>query len=307
MQQERKVYTGKQCTVSVIEDSITQLTRTRLTTLQLRYPRFIHAEAKTHRVISNSGEELTQDGGFMGDPAHVLIEQQRNFPAFFAHVGKNQPGMQAHEEVAPHVKEQFTREWKELANIVADYQERWANEYGIHKQVVNRAGEPFSFISVVVSATQWDNFFALRDHEDAQPEIRDLAITMRKAMAESTLRIVHPGKLDDPRVWHLPYIQMHERQDSKNTIEDLLAMSAARCARVSYLTHDKQAPKKEDDVALYRRLVESKPLHASPLEHQAYAAASDKPSANFTGGWVQHRRVLENAGTITNLKTALHL
>jgi len=68
MQQERKVYTGKQCTVSVIEDSITQLTRTRLTTLQLRYPRFIHAEAKTHRVISNSGEELTQDGGFMGDP-----------------------------------------------------------------------------------------------------------------------------------------------------------------------------------------------------------------------------------------------
>jgi thymidylate synthase ThyX len=294
---ENKVFTGKQCSVSVIEDSISQLTRKRLTTLQLRYPRFIHAEFLTHRMFSRNASSSR------AIPAHILIEQQRKHPAFFAHIGKHQSGMQAHEEVAPHIQEQFKKEWLELANIVADYQERWANEYQIAKQVVNRPGESFNFISVVVTASEWDNFFALRDHEDAQPEIQDLARTMKKAMDASSVRIIHPGKLSDPRVWHLPYIQMHERQ--AYSVPQLLGMSAARNARVSYLTHDNQNPKIENDIGLYRRLVESKPLHASPLEHQAYCSASKESSANFTGGWIQHRRLLENAGSIDNLAVAL--
>lgn len=300
MQKEHKIFTGKQCSVTVIEDSLTQLTRTRLATLELRYPRFIHAELMTHRAFSRNASSSR------AIPPHILIEQQRKHPAFFAHIGKHQSGMQAFEEVEPNVKEQFKKEWLELSNIVAGYQERWANEYKIAKQCVNRPGEAFSFISVVVSATQWDNFFALRDHEDAQPEMQDLARTMKRAMDESSLRVVHPGKLSDARTWHLPYIQMHERTDPSNSIDDLLAMSAARCARVSYLTHDKQNPKKEDDLALYKRLVESKPLHASPLEHQAYATAASNPVANFTGGWSQHRRLLEVAGSIDLFKTALH-
>jgi thymidylate synthase ThyX len=299
-QKEQKLFTGKQCSVLVIEDSVAQLTRTRLTTLQLRFPRFLLPEFNTHRVFSRNASSSR------AIPPHILIEQQRKHPAFFSHIGKHQAGMQAHEEVEPHIQELFKKEWLELANLVADYQDRWANEYKIAKQVVNRPGEAFNFISVVVTATQWDNFFELRDHEDAQPEIQDLAITMKQAMQASSLRVVHPGKLNDPRTWHLPYIQMSERMDPSNTIEDLLAMSAARCARVSYLTHDKLSPKKDSDIALYKRLVESKPLHASPLEHQAYSAAANAPSANFTGGWVQHRKALELAGSIDKLKIALN-
>src|SRR5271163_1661724 len=164
---ENKTFTGKTCSVTVIEDSISQISKVRLTTLQLKYPRWIHAEARTHRVISSNGNEYTelaQDVSFMSDPnlsrnasssraipARILIEQQRKSPAFFAHLGKNQPGMQAHEEVDLDTQEKFKNEWLELANIVADYQERWSNEYGLHKQIVNRAGENFGFISVVVS------------------------------------------------------------------------------------------------------------------------------------------------------------
>jgi thymidylate synthase ThyX len=295
---ENKTFTGKQCSVTVIEDSISQISKVRLTTLQLKYPRLIHQEFLTHRALSRNASSSR------AIPTAKAIETVRQHPAFFAHLGKNQPGMQAHEEVDLATQEKFKNEWLELANIVADYSERWSNDYGLHKQVASRVLESFSFISVVVSATQWDNFFELRAHEDAQPEIQDLSYTMKDAMAASSPRLVRPSLLKDPRTWHLPYVPMQERQ--RNSIQDLLAMSAARCARVSYLTHNKENPKKEDDIALYRRLVESRPLHASPLEHQAYAAASTQPSSNFTGGWIQSRRLLELSGSIENLTANLH-
>ena len=85
----------------------------------------------------------------------------------------------------------------------------------------------------------------------------------------------------------------------------LVAMSAARCARTSYLTHDKQNPSWEQDDGLYRRLVESKPLHASPLEHQAYNCGMNERSRNFTGGWIQHRALLESAGSIDSFRQML--
>jgi len=296
-----KVFVGKQCTVSVIEDSINTLTNKRITTLQLRYPRHIHSEFMTHRVFSRNASSSR------AIPTAKVIETVREQPSFFAHIGMNQPGMQANEEVGHHIQELFKKEWLELANIVADYSERWATEYNIHKQVASRVLEPFSYISVVVTATEWENFFQLRAHEDAQPEIQDLAYTMQKAMAASTQRIVRTDKPNDKRTWHLPYVTMLERKDNGNSLPDLLAMSAARCARVSYLTHDRQVPKKDADITLYKRLVESKPLHASPLEHQAYAAASAASSANFTGGWVPHRRMLENSGSIEKLTQLLSM
>src|SRR5271168_464702 len=127
MQQEQKTFTGKTCSVTVIEDSVSQIGRTRLCTLQLRYPRYIHAEFMTHRAFSRNASSSR------AIPTAKAIEMVREFPAFFAHVGKNQPGMQAHEEVSEHHKQQFANEWRALAKVVADYAERWSGEYGIHK------------------------------------------------------------------------------------------------------------------------------------------------------------------------------
>jgi thymidylate synthase ThyX len=98
----------------------------------------------------------------------------------------------------------------------------------------------------------------------------------------------------------LPFVTINERFE--HPIAILLAMSAARCARTSYLTHDKQNPSWEQDEALYRRLVESKPLHASPLEHQAFNTGKQIRSKNFTGGFVQHRALLETAGSIDTFR-----
>jgi thymidylate synthase ThyX len=165
---------------------------------------------------------------------------------------------------------------------------------GYHKQVVNRILEPFMHIDVIMTTTAPDNFYHLRSHKDAQPEIKVLSDAMLEAHRASTPRQLRIGE------WHMPYIRDNERDLSP---VDLLKMSVARCARVSYLTHDGKEPDLDKDVALYERLVGSTPLHASPAEHQAcpdmpiYAGNTvqwDAPhrSGNFDEGWLQYRKTL---------------
>lgn len=169
-------------------------------------------------------------------------------------------------------------------------------EIGLHKQIANRVLEPWAHINVVVTATEWDNFFELRRHEDAQPEIKALADAMHEAMEESTPRLLHFGQ------WHLPFITPEEAE--RYSVRSRIRASVARCARVSYLTHEGQAPEFSVDLALYNRLVGSRPLHASPAEHQAtpdYQSGSEWADKDLWGnfkGWRQYRKQLERETTL---------
>lgn len=288
----------------VIEDSISEA-GARLTTLQLKYPRFIHAEAKTHRIVSQSIEEmivLTQDDGFMSDtnlsrnasssraiPVAKMIEEVRTNPAMPIHWGLNQPGMQAKKEQADWATS--VSNWRFAANSAADHAEA-LNALGLHKQIVNRILEPFLHISVVATATEWDNFFELRAHEDAQPEIHELALQMRAAMDASS---PVPRVLDRTSAynWHLPYISADERFEHQESPELLAKASTARCARVTALNHDGTNPVLEKDLGLFDRLVGARPLHASPTEHQGYPMRlATAQSKNFRG-WRQWRERVE--------------
>lgn len=264
-------------TAKVIEDSIST-TGQRVTTLQLEYPRLVHAELMTHRTFSRNASSSR------AIPVAKMIDQVRNNPATPVHWSKNQPGMQAREEVEE--KDVARTLWIKAANDAADHAERMM-KLGLHKQVANRILEPFQFIHVVVTATEWDNFFELRDHADADPNIRALAVAMREAMR------YHQPRLLDFQQWHLPYIKREERG---MPIENLLRMSSARCARVSYLKHDGGSPSIEDDFALYDRLVGSNPIHASPTEHQATPDPMGVDRAHWGNfqGWVQHRKIVED-------------
>ena len=74
----------------------------------------------------------------------------------------------------------------------------------------------------------------------------------------------------------------HELQEW--SVQDLLKASSARCARVSYLTHDFKSPSLDKDADLFDKLVGSDPMHASPIEHQAtYAVDKSMISGNFKG------------------------
>src|ERR1700761_7585389 len=124
---------------------------------------------------------------------------------------------------------------------------------GAHKQLVNRLLQAHSFINVVVTATNWSNFFALRRHKDAQPEIKHLADLVWEAQQASTPKVLKPGE------WHLPYVTDYDRivvklrapWQTSPCWDTLVKLSVARCARVSYLTHSGKTPDIEDDLDLY--------------------------------------------------------
>lgn len=291
----------------------------RLTTYQLRYPRFIHAELMTHRVFSRNASSSR------AVPVARIIEDIRADTAMPIHWGKNQKGMQADEELSDGViVSHMSLDGGDQDRYYDTPQEAWFagrdraievamgfDKAGYHKQIVNRLLEPYSHISVVVTATDYDNWFWLRQHADAMPEIQMLANMMRDNMNASVPNVLQPSE------WHLPYINprdfemTHGKFAYYNADEridpwtlELIKCSAARCARVSYLTHDGMSPAIEADLALYERLVGGERLHVSPVEHQAtpdsyrdYAFDGNiwcepELSGNFDPGWIQYRKLV---------------
>lgn len=264
------------CDVKVILDSINKYNGIRLTTLQLRYWRGIHAEFMTHRVFSRNASSSR------AIPIKTMLKQVWNDPAGPIHWGANQAGMQAHNELTGFKKWFTQKTWSLAGKTMCCFVWLADKIASPHKQTLNRLLEPWQYISVIVTATEWSNFFNLRIHPDAQPEIQELASAMKKAMDES-----NPVK----RLYHLPYI-LEENIINEELLDINIKLSIARCARVSYLTHDGNKPSIVNDINLYTRLVGSEPIHASPTEHQAVATNCQNFTRNFRG-WVQYRSLFE--------------
>lgn len=311
-------------TAKVVLDSISE-EGVRLTTMELTYPRFIHHGFQTHRVFSRNAASLQEI------PVEKMIDRIIKDPAIPVHWGKNQPGgMQADEELPWDALIQASATWHKARDAAVKYA-RDMHALGAHKQIVNRILEPFSHITVLVTATEWENFYKLRRHRYAQPEIHALANAMFDAQYSSTPRKLMHGE------WHLPYVYdddldeiikmaLHQTQDTmfgQATLDDVerattriaCRVSTARCARVSYLTHDGQKPDIAKDDQLFHRLMIAQPMHASPAEHQAtpdrivrYGAVSAIGWENpqFHGnlvGWQQHRKFFLGENTPSNQLT----
>lgn len=265
------------CEAKIIEDSINPYNKTRLTTVQLRYPRFIHAECLTHRMFSRNASSSR------AIPVSTFLKQVWNDPATPIHWGANQPGMKAREELTGFKKWFAKKMWNVTGKLVCSLVWVTNKISSPHKQTFNRLLEPWQYISVIVSATEWDNFFELRNHPDAQPEIKELAEEIQKAMN---------GSNPVERAYHMPYVSYKEREQYSPA--NCMQLSSARCARVSYLTHDGKLPSFEQDMKLYNQLAGARPAHFSPLEHQATALDNISFNKNFRA-WKQFRSDVEKA------------
>lgn len=276
-----------------------------LTTFQLRYWRGIHSELMTHRVFSRNA------GSSRARPSKAIIEQVYCDPWGPLHWGKNEPGMQANEELDDETKEQALIHWQSAARG-ASIEAQQLLQLGAHKQVVNRLLEPFTYIDVVLTATDFNNWFALRDHKDADPTIRDLAAQMHEEFDACKRQLLQPGE------WHLPYIRPQDVVSARNHLKHqritrdepreeeigalLLQMSAARCARISYRAFDGTESPIEKDIELFQKLLVNTPLHASPAEHQATPDSWEPISQSWDNkrehgnfrGWRQFRKMLPN-------------
>jgi thymidylate synthase ThyX len=249
----------------------------RLTTMEVRYPRFIHSELMTHRVLSRNSASSR------AIPIRKMIDAVRAEPAFPMWWGRNQSGMQAREHLDAASQALAEAEWRRALEDALAHAERLAEkDINLHKQLVNRILEPFAWITVIVTATQWANFFTQRTHEDAQPELKCIADLMLETYRASEPRLRAQGE------WHTPLILPEE--ESLLPLEERLHISVARCARVSYLSHDGTRDHAKD-LELYARLAEGGANgHWSPFEH--VATPLNDPgcwSGNFRG-WEQFRK-----------------
>ena len=249
--------------VELIKDSIAN--NIRICTFILEYPRFIHSELCTHRQFSRNAASSR------AIPTSAIIQNIRDNPAEAVWWGKNMSGMQAKEALTGWRLTLAKAVWasaRELAILGA----RLFNRIGLHKQLANRILEPFQNIRVVVTATEWGNFFNLRDHSDAQPEFAALARMMKEAMNASTPTVLQSGE------WHIPYVASYRAEDGAVvyfatleqplTLEEALMVSASMAAQESYRKSD---PSIEKAKKIFAQLIGGAVSHSSPFEHSAMA------------------------------------
>ena len=255
----------QQIKATVLADSTSAYTGVRAISYELEYPRFIHSEFMTHRQVSKNSASSR------AIPTQKLIEQVQDNPAMPVCWGKNQSGMQAKEELYGNDLDTTKEAWRYAAGNAASFA-RILHGMNLHKQTTNRVLEPFQIMKVVCTATEWNNFFWLRDHADAQPEIKVLAEKMLEAKNKSKTTTLFNGE------WHLPYLFSYRKnrsgklhysfdKDTDNLIclDDAVMLSVSLCAQTSYRNSNSTVEKAKE---IYSRLVESEPCHASPTEHQ---------------------------------------
>ena len=254
--------------VKLIKDSIAN--GIRICTFILEYPRIIHSEFLKHRVLTNNAASSR------AIPTAAIIQNIRDNPAEIVWWGKNMSGMQAKEELTGW-QLKLAKVFHILGRESSILEARLKNWVGLHKQIANRCLEPYQNIRTVTTGTEWNNFFNLRNHPDAQPEFAALARMMKLAMEASTPTVLQPGE------WHIPYVttvrmpegrvtylqpETSQTECVEITLEQALKISASMAAQESYRKSDPSLAKAE---AIWERLVGSMPVHASPTEHQAQA------------------------------------
>lgn len=259
----------------IIADSISRPTNKRLTTLVVTYPRFIHSEILTHR------DRARNSASSRAIPWPKMMVAISENPVIPIRWGSEQKGMQTGGEIDNPAEAE--RIWLAARDSALEYAKQLA-ALGVHKSLVNRITEPWMWITVVMTATEWENFFRLRCHPDAEIHFQKIAGMMKQAI---TVHRPVPKKSGE---WHLPFIQ----EDEQNLdLEVQKKCSVARCARVSYLTHE-GVRNIDKDLELFERLVQGSGFgHWSPMEHPCQCLLTKTRSGPFVG-WKQYRKEFDN-------------
>ena len=274
----------------ILADSISER-GARLTTFELTFPRVILAEFNTHRMISRNAASSR------AIPTEKLIQRVKDDP-FIPEFRLNQKGMQAGGSLEEVGAQNALELWLHARDRAITHATAF-HALDIHKQYVNRLLEPWMWCTVIASATEWANLFALRCNPQAEPSFQKIA-----GMALQALRASEPDVLGAGD-WHLPLVDEEDYKFSIDAhlptrpleaVEFLRKVSVGRCARVSYLTHDGKRDHSAD-VELHDRLAASG--HWSPFEHVAAPLAPGDhgfPQDGFSGnfrGWKQYRKAFE--------------
>lgn len=243
----------------ILADSISPAGH-RLTTFEGCFPRFILAEVNTHKMISKNSASSR------AVPVLRRIAMLQSDPFVPEAFGKNRAGMQPGEALEGDVDAAARDHWGRAMSCAIE-EARALEGINVHKQYANRLLEPFLWHTAILSGTDWQNLWNLRVHPAAQGEFQKIARIMRDLYDASEPRLV--GYEDD---WHLPMVEGPEHDEFNLRVDglkgrDLAKISAARCGRVSFLTHDGTKNPPAKDIERADSFI--KDGHLSPLEHSA--------------------------------------
>lgn len=244
-----------------------------IVTWELEFPRYITPEILRHRSFSFCQQSSR------ATPTRVLVQRIKTNPAFFDELGINRPGMTAAEVMDPAMAREFELDWMGLTSSACRFALKWGAK-GAHKQIVNRALEPFMRTKMLVTATATREFFAQRRSPLAQPEMRNLAEAMWESVNEAEA---------DRSEWHIPYSEHFEEESPQL----LIIRSIAASARVCVGRHDGTPSTLDQDWKLVKMLFDNN--HRSPFEH--IADGHQGKFANFYG-WRSMRYVMEETPSL---------
>ena len=270
-------------TTKILKDSIYQ--GHRVTTFELEYPRYIHSELMTHRVFSRNCASSR------AIPLQRMIELVKEHPVVPIWT-KNQKGMQG--EILNPLSDDAvsaTHIWY----IARDEAIRMANALaaiGIHKQNANRLLEPFQTMKTILTGTQFNNFFKLRCHKAAMPEIQELAQKMHELYMQSVPEALWPWQ------WHTPYVNGYDCNDPEAT-EKAKKISVSCCAQVSYRKLD-ETPEKA--LQIFDKLIQGDVIHASAFEHVCRPLQPGEEQLGNLIGFRQYRHDIEQERNYNSLE-----
>lgn len=266
--------TENRISAEILADSISPFGH-RITTYKLILPRFLLAELNTHRDFSRSS---ASSRAIPFKKMVKMVQEQPFIPIWWQ---KDHKGMQGSEYFEGGDEQHHIGLWLEARDKAIMYASKMANDEiwpdrNLTKQLCNRLLEPFMYHTVLLTATEFGNFFSLRASEFAERHFQDLAEKMLVAYNESEPKYLAVGE------WHLPFGDLLNYNDIEPYLlkeygdlfgpeeEKLMKVkiASARCARVSYNSLDGNVTfGYEKDFELYERLKSSG--HWSAMEHCA--------------------------------------
>jgi thymidylate synthase ThyX len=154
--------TETKMSATIVADSI-NLQGDRITSLLVVFPRIVMAEFLTHRMFSRNAASSR------AIPFKKMVKDVQDNPFIPIAWQKHHSGMQGTEYWTENdmdslyvnkieANKAYWLQAKDEAIVQAET--LYAN--GVTKQLCNRLLEPFQYITVLVTATEWDNFFKLR-------------------------------------------------------------------------------------------------------------------------------------------------
>lgn len=262
----------------------------RITTFLVTFPRIILAELNTHRMLSKNSASSR------AIPFAKMVKAVEDNPFIPIAWQKDHKGMQGSEYFTDKTDIQWLINNHLAGRDYAIERAKAASDRGLTKQLCNRYLEPFMWHTVLITGTDFENFFALRAHEAAEIHMQKLAYMMLEEYNKSIPKQLKAGE------WHKPFIdediiddlaigrldkfnesKVYNESYLKNEEINLLKISTARCARTSYTLVGEESKEHdyEADIKLHDRLLESG--HLSPFEHCARAMNSTEYYYNYSG------------------------